>query len=404
MKVAIIGLGREGEKAVSSFLNYGWSVYASDLSKDIILDEIPKNQLKNLDLELGNHDFNKIRNADAVAISPSLFNIKIADELKESKKLVPDILNKHKKTYTIAVTGTNGKTTTSSMLYEILKNAGYKVLIGGNAGGGFEGYYDLILDANQNKYDYIIVEVCDMTLDFADYSFDFDLAILTNLGNDHMDYHISMENYKKEVEEFLKNKNSIVSEDYKFPNSKVFKETDIPLKLLGKFNRLNAGAAECAAKEIAIPNNTIQETLANFKPVEGRMTYFSIEPNELYIGKTDNIDAIRAILNETSFNTIFIGTPRLNEDCRWSILKEVLKEDIENLFIFKGLDDTVEIAKGIVEDSNYKGNFKIAYDTTEILDLIKKYKEKGNILIAGNGQKIISDLQSKLRDVYKELQ
>ena len=121
----------------------------------------------------------------------------LSDKYQKQGKLLCDVLTKHREIFTIGITGTNGKTTTVTMIRKILEKAGYNVLIGGNGGGGFEGYYDLILEAEKGDYDVMLIEVCDMTLDFCNYCFDFDIVGLTNIGNDHMNVHKSIENYIK---------------------------------------------------------------------------------------------------------------------------------------------------------------------------------------------------------------
>lgn len=83
---------------------------------------------------------------------------------------------------------------------------GKKVLVGGNGCGGFSGYYDLILEASNDDYDILLVEVCDMTLDFCNYCFDFDMVGLTNIGNDHMDVHKTIANYKNTLVRFFEGK------------------------------------------------------------------------------------------------------------------------------------------------------------------------------------------------------
>lgn len=157
----MLGLGVEGRSAIKSLLNRDIDVYGSDLDLDIDIE--PHDQLE---IDLGFHNFEKIRSADAVLISPSLWNLKTFESFRKNEKLLPDVYTHHRSTLTIGVTGTNGKTTTCLMITSILKKAGYKVLVGGNAGGGFQGYTEIILEAENKDYDVLVVEVCDMTLDF----------------------------------------------------------------------------------------------------------------------------------------------------------------------------------------------------------------------------------------------
>ena len=189
MKAAVIGLGVEGKKAVTSLLNHGWEVYATDLNINVDLSglNLPRLSMNmldseqtvsivgdNLTVDLGFTNSYAIEQCDAIAISPSMFGGAFAQRLLEDCDLLSDVLQKHKDIFTIGITGTNGKTTTVHMLRNILENAGKKVLVGGNGGGGFSGYYDLMLEASEGDYDILLVEVCDMTLDFCNYSFDFD--------------------------------------------------------------------------------------------------------------------------------------------------------------------------------------------------------------------------------------
>ena len=189
MKAAVIGLGVEGKKAVNSLLSHGWAVYATDLNSNVDLSdlELPMISMNlvsggetvsivsdNLTVDLGFSNSSAIEECDAIAISPSMYGGAFADKLLEKGKLLSNVVTKHKDIFTIGITGTNGKTTSVHMLKSILENAGKKVLVGGNGGGGFSGYYDLILEASNDDYDILLVEVCDMTLDFCNYCFDFD--------------------------------------------------------------------------------------------------------------------------------------------------------------------------------------------------------------------------------------
>ena len=199
MKAAVIGLGVEGKKAVSSLLKHGWEVYATDLNVDVDLSELDLPQLSldmidekqtvsivgdNITVDLGFTNSFAIEQCDAIAMSPSMFGGSFADRLLDDGELLSDVVTKHKDIFTIGITGTNGKTTTVHMLKNILENAGYNVLVGGNGGGGFSGYYDLILEANDGDFDILLVSVCEMTLDFVCHFFYFDYCGFSDLGID----------------------------------------------------------------------------------------------------------------------------------------------------------------------------------------------------------------------------
>lgn len=404
MKVAVVGLGNEGKNAVKSLLSHGHQVYASDMNKQIEL-----NDFNGVDIDLGHHDIDKINSSDAVVLSPSLWGSKIAEEIKSKNKLLSDVLTSHRSIFTIGVTGTNGKTTTCFMIKAILEKSGLNVLIGGNAGGGFDGYTELILEASSEvsdkKYDVLIVEVCDMTLDFCDYNFDFDVVVVTNIGRDHMDFHKSLENYSESICKFLKGKKAVLNRNDEFllklndctAETSFFNKYDGTLKVFGEFNRQNAAAALNASKILDINNADIIEALKNFEGVKGRTTTFQLQGSTVVIGKTDNIDATFAVFKEFNFDVIIMGTPRKGEICRFDILNEVTKVNPHIVALFPGLDNTTKMAIEILRKDGYKGEIKDLSNVEQVvnftLQCVKQYK---NIFIGGNGQQRLIEIQNSL--------
>ena len=427
MKAAVIGLGVEGKKATNSLLKHDWEVYATDLNININLDDLSIS-LKGLDtsllkdnvsftrgklsIDLGFNDQEKVDSCDAVVLSPSIWGSKLAEHYKNSGKLLCDVKTDHRNMFTIGVTGTNGKTTTVTMIKEILENAGKKVLVGGNAGGGFEGYYDLILEADPNEYDVLLVEVCDMTVGFCSHCFDFDLIALTNMGNDHMNVHGSMEGYKNSLKGFFKDKTIFINENQEFKEefkevSKLaieYDETNYDLNLFGRFNKLNAGLSETIAKYIdentfEIDENIIKNTLEKFEPVKGRLEVLKLNDCEIYIGKSDNSDAIKPLLEEVDFTAIFVGTPRHNENHRFDILNEVVDANPEAIILFPGLEDTLDQAKFRLNSLDYDGRVEIANNLDEIIAFVAEFSHDPAILIGGNGQETIIKIQDRLRQI-----
>ena len=426
MRAAVIGLGVEGKKAVNSLLKHGWDVYATDLNIDVDLDglDLPNLSMNLIEdsqsvsivgdritVDLGFSNSYAIEECDAIAISPSMYGGAFADRLLESNELLSDVVCGHRDLFTIGITGTNGKTTTVHMLKSILEDAGRKVLVGGNGGGGFSGYYDLILEANEGDYDILLVEVCDMTLDFANYCFDFDMIGLTNIGNDHMDVHKTIANYKDSLVRFFSNKTIFTAYNQDFNSD--FKESaskTIPyfvyqdeLKLFGKFNMLNAGLAAAIAKELKVPKDIIRQSLANFNAVEGRLDVYKINDADVYVGKTDNSDALASILAERNFYALFIGTPRHHEEHRLDILDVAVKYNPEVIVLFPGLDDTLDIAIYRLNSLGYMGNIITVNTLDQIIELVAEYSHEDAILIGGNGQETIIEIQERIKLISEKL-
>ena len=419
MKAAVVGLGVEGKKASKSLIKHDWDVYATDSNTDIDLEELGISiadatiyasmdkisiGTSKISIDLGSMDKEMIKRCDAIVLSPSLWNSKIANELQKTGKLICDVLKKHKEIFTLGITGTNGKTTSSSMLKEILEKAGKKVLIGGNAGGGFQGYCEILIEAETESYDFIIVEVCDMTLDFCKYCFDFDLLGLTNIGNDHINVHGSLKNYKLSLLDFFENKNIIIYENEednekfkKLANEfSTYSNFEDELNIIGDFNRLNAGLASSIARYLDIDEKIIKDSLKNFEAIEGRLKKFKLNDSDIYIGKTDNSHAIKYIINEKNFYAAFIGTPRHSEKHRFDILNEVSKSNPEVIVLFPGLEDTIDLALERLEEINYTGKIEVANNIDEIIEFIAEYSHEEAIFIGGNGQDIIIDVQNRL--------
>jgi UDP-N-acetylmuramoylalanine--D-glutamate ligase len=409
MKVAVVGLGIEGTHALHSLLDFDHQVYASDLNEDL---NIPMDNYDGgFEIELGRHNWDKINSADAVVVSPSLWKRDVLKKITSPNKIFSRVLGNHRDIFTIGVTGTNGKTTTALMIKDILTNSGFKVLVGGNAGGGFDGYTRLMLEASQDEYDYLIVEVCDMTLDFSRHNFHFDLVVVTNLGWDHINVHHSMEQYQERIYDFIKDKTVVLNKNDDLLSSlknksflkgkpNFFDTYNGKLNLIGKYNRMNAGAAFTVSKILNIPEDKICESLSSFKPVDGRITELKLGDSRIIIGKTDNVSAVTAVFQETKFDLAILGTPRREEYWRFDIFIELANFNPPYIVLFPGLDDTTSQAKEILEKNSYKGKIRVSEDIFEIVDFIStnhgKYR---TIFIGGNGQDKITQIKRILKGI-----
>lgn len=402
MKVAVVGLGVEGINAAKSLLDRGYYVYASDINSNIKL-----RLNENLDVDIGYHDFDKIENADAVVLSPSLWDQKYFQKYKTDGKLLSDVLRAHRSIFTIGITGTNGKTTTTMMIKDILQKAGMKVLIGGNAGGGFRGYTEVILEAASNVYDILLVEVCDMTLNFCRDSFDFDMVVVTNIGRDHLEIHQSLDNYLKMLKDFVKDKKVVLNQKNgifeqlgdEAAETYYFSKIPYKLDLFGDFNLENAAAAAKTAEILGISDKDIKDALTEFSGLPGRSAVVELPNSRIVVGKTDNADAAAAVLNEAEFPVIIIGTPRKGELCRLEIFREVSKTNPKIVAIFPGLDNTLEEARNILKEEKYLGEIKDLSCVEEVVEFALECSKKyPNVFIGGNGQSKIMKITESLKE------
>lgn len=213
-----------------------------------------------------------------------------------------------KKLKVIGVTGTDGKTTTSNMIYQILKNAGKKVSLVSSINAVIgEKVYDtgfhvtspdslmiqrLIKEALIGKSEYIVLEVTSHALDqHRFWGIEFDVGVITNVTHEHLDYHKSFENYLMAKGRLLKHsKVAVLNADEKHFNKlmkmargKVVsfglrntadfnpKSVSLSLKLEGDYNLLNALAASAVAFSLRIDKSVIKKALESFENLEGRM-------------------------------------------------------------------------------------------------------------------------------------
>jgi len=116
-------------------------------------------------------------------------------------------------------------------------------------------------------------------------------------------------------------------------------------------------------------------------------------------GKTDNVDATSAVLDEVEFPVIILGTPRKGELCRFDIFREVSKTNSKIIAIFPGLDDTLEVARNILEEENYNGEIFNLTNVEDVVEFALKCSKKyENIFIGGNGQQKIIEITNSLKE------
>jgi UDP-N-acetylmuramoylalanine--D-glutamate ligase len=260
-------------------------------------------------------------------------------------------------TLTIGITGSKGKSTTTSLIYSILKETGKQVHLLGNIG------YPMLeaLLGKIGRDDIFVLELSSYQLD--DIKFSPNIAVATNLFPEHMDFHGGVREYygakknivahQKEGDFFVYNSGIKDFRKWETPAKKIpsdkklaFKGWDIPL--LGEHNRSNLQLAYAVAKILKIPDSTIQRAVAKFKPLEHRLEFVGefkgirFYNDALSTAPESTIEAIKAIPN---IGTIFLGGEDRGYD--FSELRKVLKKyRIKNIVLFP------DSGKRILESQN----------------------------------------------------
>ncbi len=204
-----------------------------------------------------------------------------------------------KKLTVIGVTGTDGKTTTVNLIYHILKTAGKQVSMISSVGAvinskNYETGFHVTTPSSwklqkfiKKAEGYLVLEVTSHALDqYRVWGIDFAIGVLTNVTNEHLDYHKTWEQYVKVKSKLLKNaKIAIVNKDdnsygvisnFQFPISNKLityglKNFSFKTKLMGEFNKYNILAAAAAAKTLGIKDQVIKKAIASFQLPIGRM-------------------------------------------------------------------------------------------------------------------------------------
>ena len=391
-RVVVLGGAESGVGAAVLAKVKGYDVFLSD--KGNIKDEYKEMLVKwDIPFEEGNHTESLIMNADEVVKSPGIpGTAPMVRKLREAgTKIVSEIefASRFDSAKKICITGSNGKTTTTSLIYYLLKNAGLNVGLGGNIGKSYA--YQVATE----HFDYYVLEISSFQLDDI-YDFKPDIAIITNITPDHLDrYDHKMENYvaakfnitknltpedcfifdsddeitighldkivlrckclpfsqKKELEEgaFLRDDKIVLRYEKE--------ETDIYLQELalgGKHNIYNSMAAALAAKASGIENDVIRESLATFQPIEHRLEPVLSIKDVLYINdsKATNIDSAWYALECQKKPVVWIvgGTDKGND---YSVLEPLVREKVKAI-VCLGVDNSKIHAafEGIVGSEN----------------------------------------------------
>ena len=416
-RIVVLGGGESGVGAAVLAKVKGFDVFLSDNGEIAghYADDLRK---WDIPFEQGGHTEDLILNADEVIKSPGIpSTVPMIQKLEaQGTPIVSEIefAGRYDTAKKICITGSNGKTTTTSLIYYLLQNAGLNVGLGGNIGKSYA--YQVATE----HFDYYVLEISSFQLDNC-YEFHPDIAIITNITPDHLDrYGYQLENYVKAKFRITRNLspedcfsfdsddeitidhlNKIILSAKRLPftqkteveqgaflkDDKIVvryeeEECDIFLKELalgGKHNIYNSMAAALAAKASGIDNKTIRESLATFQPVEHRLEPVLSIKDVLYINdsKATNVDAAWYALECQSKPVVWIvgGKDKGND---YEVLKPLVKDKVKAI-VCLGVDNTKikEAFGGIVGDGKL-------VETRSAADAVKeasKFAEAGDVVL-----------------------
>ena len=372
-RIVILGAGESGAGAAVLAKQQGFDVFVSDMSA--IKDKYKKMlDDRGIAWEEQQHTEANILNADEVIKSPGIPKEApmIQKLLEKGTPIISEIEFAGRYTHSkmICITGSNGKTTTTSLIFHIFKDAGYDVGLAGNS---------LALQVAEDPHDYYIIELSSFQLDNM-YNFRANIAILLNITPDHLDrYEYKFENYadakmriiqnqtkedsfiywnddpviKKELEKFdvkavrypfseLKEKGSIgyiEQGQYTIEQPTPFNMEQENLSLTGKHNIYNSLAAGIAANIGGIKKENIRKSLSDFPGVEHRLEKVCKVAGVQYINdsKATNVDACWYALESMTTPTVLIigGKDKGND---YDAIKDLVKQKCRAV-VYLGADN-----------------------------------------------------------------
>ncbi len=434
-RLVILGAGESGVGTALLAKQKGYDVFVSDdnFIKDYYRDELKENEIE---FEENQHTEEKILNADEVMKSPGIpeKNELIKNIRAKGLNVISEIEFAYRykgNSKIIAITGSNGKTTTTALTYHICKTAGANCAMVGNIG------YSFAKQVAVKPHDLYIAEISSFQLDDIK-TFQPDVAVLTNITEDHLDrYEYKFENYIKskfrivmnqqQQNTFIYNLDDTVTVESinnysiksilapitmskQLPQGAYLQNAKMHLKwkneemqmsisdfaIKGKHNQYNSMAASLAASAIDIRKEKIREALQTFESLEHRMETVATIKNVEFINdsKATNVNSTWYALESMEKPVILIlgGVDKGND---YSLLIDMVKEKvkaivcmgIEHRKIYEAFKDIVPLmvntdnAKDAVQSAFHfasKGDVVLLSPACASFDLFKNYEDRGN--------------------------
>ena len=419
-RIVILGAGESGTGAAILAKEKGFDVFVSDFGtiKEPYRALLDQNGIA---WEDGKHSEELILNADEVIKSPGIPSTAPLIQKLQAKgtPIISEIefAARYTDAKMICITGSNGKTTTTSLIYYILRQAGLNVGLAGNIGNS------LALQVAHEKHDYYVIELSSFQLDNM-YDFRADIAILLNITPDHLDrYDFKFQNYVDAKFRITRNQTAddafiywaedpVIDREMKRlqlgatlypygfsqPNPLPVGEEELALK--GRHNVLNSMAATIAANVLNIKKDVIRESLMTFQGVAHRLQYVATVRGVRWINdsKATNVNSCWYALESMTTPTVLIlgGKDKGND---YSEIDELVKEKCHTL-VFMGLHNEKlhehfdSFGLNIIDTDNLhdaiQGAYNAAHEGDTVLlspccasfDLFKSYEDRGDQFMA----------------------
>lgn len=434
--LVILGAAESGIGAALLGKQQGWDVFVSDAGS---INETNKNVLLDAGIafEEGQHSLEKILQAGCVVKSPGIPDkVEVIKKIRKAKIEVCSEIEfgfRYKgDSKIIAITGSNGKSTTTKLTYHILKEAGYDVAMVGNIG------YSFAKQIAEQPTEWYVMEISSFQLDDT-HCFRPDVAVLLNITPDHLDrYDYNFENYiaskfriaaqQTNSDYFIVNMDDAVIEKYIATNSlqpktiyftmneqlqnedgAFIKDDELhinyegedvnmsihDLSVKGKHNQYNSMAAGISARIAGIRKEKIRESFATFEGLEHRLEFVATIRGVDFINdsKATNVNSVWFALESMKTPTVLIlgGLDKGNDYTEIEGLvsekvKAIVCMGVDNTPIHKAFDGKVET---IVDTQSTNDAVKAAYALSEkgdtvllspacaSFDLFRNYEERG---------------------------
>lgn len=444
-KVLVVGFGLSGASVAKYMVKQGARVTVTDMKqKTELMDACNACADLKIEYELGKHNPKTFQSVDLIVLSPGVpLNIKPLDEARE--KNIPitseiELAISAIKEPIVAVTGTNGKTTTTSLIGEMFRADGKGVYVGGNIGKPLLDYV-----TEGQKAEVIVAELSSFQLELTDKLIPA-VAVFTNLEEDHLDRYGDMQAYTAAKKKLLKvcDRNSFVVLNYDNANIARFKDENAgkliwftkknpisvggsfaeefcgtyydpqtkraiakvngkeevydlsQFRLFGEHNRENLMAAICAARAMGVNPKAIQSVIQSFKGVPHRLEFVRRKDGVYFFNdsKGTNVMSVQKSLAAFSSNPIILIAGGKDKNSDFTPLIDLVRNKCKILILLGEAKEKINRAIGDFAETYLVGTFEeavlLAYQKSRSGDIIllspgcssydmfRNYEERGD--------------------------